>query len=179
MFPESASLWLSSCLASGREVGAITWPMNSSWAQSVVLVLWAFLWRKHPPWNHPSLWFGISHRESSIFASEHGETEISQWGCSWIGSYSKDRSWLVLDLLVCWNGKIQASTHQPQWELWGGLCRTWSIYKWNRDPVWPWRSPDGVSNSKLKSLWRLSIYEALCTHKVNVNHLSSKLTISR
>lgn len=42
-----------------------------------------------------------------------------------------------------------------------------------------WISPDEVSNSKLKSLWSLSIYEALCPHKVNFNHLSSKLTISR
>lgn len=53
-----------------EKLGAITWPMNSLWAKSIELVVWTFLWRKHP-----SLWSGISHRDSSIFASEHGKTE--------------------------------------------------------------------------------------------------------
>ena len=31
---------------------------------------------------------------------------------------------------------------------------------------------------KLKALWRLSVYETLCIHKVNFNHFSSKNTVS-
>lgn len=45
--------------------------------------------------------------------------------------------------------------------------------------IWIKRSPNGIRNAKLRSLWRVSIYVALCTHKMNFNHLLSKLIISQ
>ena len=65
---------------------------------------------------------------------------------------------------------------------WGTVRRpVWNMkeVQTERDPVWPgrefWMESDTL---KLKALWRLSIYEALCVHKVNFNHFSSKNTIS-
>ena len=63
---------------------------------------------------------------------------------------------------------------------WGTVRRpVWNMneVQTERDPVWPGRE-FWMESDTLKALWRLSIYEALCVHKVNFNHFSSKKTIS-
>lgn len=115
---------------------------------------------------------------SLLQSTENGDI-VNQWSYSGIIGYSKDHSWLLLHLSGCLDAGPKSASISSRGVV-QRLVRNITYLQIEQGPgvTWIKRSPNRVRNSKLKSLWKLSIYEALCTHKMNLNHLSSKLTVS-